>query len=225
MKISDFKGIFKQSYAKIVSIENPFDDYYVIKLASDVEWQPGEHAIFKIPGKSIEGKKWRAFSIASITEEGFILIATRTGKTISSFKEVLLNLKVGDQVSMRGPFGWFKEQTDNRDLVLVAGGVGITPIRALLKSLESSNKTIHLLYSSKDKYLFKEEIDKLDNSKIHLHYIRNRDEMSEKLKEVTKENMKAHYYVSGSMAFIKSLKSQLKVLGIKKIINDPFLGY
>ncbi|EDP68713.1 hypothetical protein CAT7_11015 [Carnobacterium sp. AT7] len=40
--------------------------------------------------KKIEGRKYRLFSAAFIPEEGVILVGTRTGKEISSFKQSLL---------------------------------------------------------------------------------------------------------------------------------------
>ena len=43
--------------------------------------------------KKIDGKKWRAFSIASTQKEDVILLGTRTGKTPSSFKKALIRLK------------------------------------------------------------------------------------------------------------------------------------
>ena len=55
MKISDLKGVFKKSEATIELIENPFEDYYIIKLktALGATWKPGEHGIYRLPEKKI----------------------------------------------------------------------------------------------------------------------------------------------------------------------------
>ncbi|MDA3847237.1 MAG: hypothetical protein PF505_11955 [Vallitaleaceae bacterium] len=40
MRMSDFKGLFKKSYAVIDSVENPYGDYYIVKVIpeTDVQW-------------------------------------------------------------------------------------------------------------------------------------------------------------------------------------------
>ena len=109
--------------------------HYTVKLKNDtgLTWVPGEHGIFTLPSKKIEGRKYRLFSIASIPEEGFILLGTRTGKEISSFKQALLTMKPNEKVALRGPFGWLKIQDETSPIVMFANGVGIALIRALLK--------------------------------------------------------------------------------------------
>ena len=89
------------------------------------------------PDAMYRGKKWRAFSVASVPEEGYILIGTRTHGNISSFKENLIGMSAGDKVKVIGPFGWLVKKDDTSPIVFIAGGVGITPVRALIKQLEN----------------------------------------------------------------------------------------
>jgi len=125
MKLSDFKGLFKKSVLTVISVKNPHGDYYEVALEpkASTRWNPGEHGIFKLPDNQVEGKKWRAFSIASIPEEGLVLIGTRIGSEISSFKKELISMKKGDKVAMTGPFGWFKMQDASTPIVMVAGAI------------------------------------------------------------------------------------------------------
>ena len=233
MKITDFKGIFKKSIATVVSINNPFQDYYEIKLkpASDLKWEAGEHGIFSLPNKKVTGKKWRAFSVASIFEENLIILGTRTGKTASSFKSALINMQPGEKVAVRGPFGWFKIQDETTPLVLIAGGVGITPIRALLKQLANDqSRLIIVIYASFDYYLFENEIQQMvnQNPKIMLVKTVSNEETNQALNDVaSRYQNQVYYYLSGSQGFIKAMKKQIKANGVKakNIINDPFLGY
>lgn len=232
MKLSDFRGLFKKLEATIESIENPYGDYYSIKLKfpSDANWIAGEHGIFTLPSNKVEGKKWRAFSIASTYKEGVMMIGTRTGENISGFKKELIGMKTGDKVSIRGPFGWFKLQDDVSPLVMFASGVGVTPIRALLKELENSSRNINVVYASNDFYLYGEEIEAIasNNPNITLHKVEKRKEVSESIEKLGKKyGNKAYYYNSGSPKAIKSVKTQLKNLGVKgsRVIDDSFLGY
>lgn len=230
MKISDFKGIFKKDKYKVLSVDNPYEDYYVVKLEAHKEWIPGEHGIFRIPDRNIEGKKWRAFSIASVPSEGYMMIGTRTGKQISSFKKALISLKQGDEISISGPFGWFKLQDKTSPLVLIASGVGITPIRALLKELEETMRSVTVIYASKDYHLFGDDIKGITdkNNNIKLIKTESRDMTQSDIEKLAKQyGNKAYYYISGAMPVIKSIKKNIKSLGVKgkRIINDPFLGY
>ena len=233
MKISDFKGLFKKSILTVESVNNTYADYYEIKLKPEagVLWTAGEHGIFTLPNNRVEGKKWRAFSVASIPEENIMIIGTRTGKEASNFKKELISMKKGDQIAIIGPFGWFKIQDESTPIVMIAGGVGITPIRALLKKLENDlSRPVDLIYSSSDYYLFEDEIQAIvaANEKITLHKTSKREETNTALAELTsKYDNSAFYYISGSRPFIGAVKKQITSTGVRRnrIINDPFFGY
>lgn len=232
-KIKYFKGITKKTTAKIDSIENPFEDYFVIKLRTEpgVTWKPGEHAIFKLPGKAIEGSDYRIFSVASIPEEGYLLLGTRTGKEPSSYKKQLITMTKGESVAMVGPFGWFLVKDNASPIVLFASGVGITPIRGLLKQLENdTSRAIEIVYAATNYYLFNEEIERItnNNAAMTLHKTRNPEETQKKLAELAKKyDNTAYYYVSGAPTVLQSTIDLLKSKGVKKkrIISDTFEGY
>ena len=76
-------------------------------------------------------------------------IATKIGDNPSSFKHHLKNLTPGDRVQLRGPFGWFKIQDQSSPIIFIAGGVGIAPIRALLKELEEQKSREINQYTNK----------------------------------------------------------------------------
>lgn len=233
MKISDFKGILKKSTLTIVSVENNYGDYYQVKMALETgfTWSPGEHGIFTLPNRQVEGKKWRAFSVASIPEEGVMIIGTRTGREPSSFKKELISMKKGEEVYIRGPFGWFKVQDSFSPIVMVAGGVGITPIRSLMKQLENdSSRPVELVYASSDYHLFGDEIQaiSLANQKITIHKTYSGEETKETLASlIDKYKGEAYYFVSGSKLFNRGIKKQIVDTGVKgnRVIRDPFVGY
>ena len=233
MKLSDLKGISKVHKLEFISATNTDKDYYEIELSKPegLKWRPGEHAIFSIPNKKINGKKWRAFSIASTPKEGKILLGTRTGENISDFKKVLFGLSKGDTVKMRGPFGWFVEQDKTTPVVMIALGVGVTPIRALLTLFEHQHdRVVDVVYSSTDVFLYKERIQEIidHNESFHISYETTLEATKESINNISlKHKSNAIYYLSGSIKAIKSVTKQLKANGVKgkQIINDPFYGY
>lgn len=233
MKLSEFTGVFKTSLATIISIKNISEDYYVIELktAPGITWKTGEHGIFTLPGKKVEGQKYRGLSIASIPSEGKLILGTRTGKTTSSYKKALFSMKPGEQIKMRGPFGGFLLQDDKTPIVLFASGVGITPFRAFLKELENNtNRPIDIVYASYQFYLFGDEIEKIvaGNKKMTLYKTVSVEETQKKMDDLTKKyKNEAFYYISGAPAVINSVKANLKTAGItdKRMISDVFMGY
>ncbi|NLB20517.1 MAG: FAD-dependent oxidoreductase [Clostridium sp.] len=233
MRISDLKGIFKTSILTIESIENEYEDYYTIKMIPEknLDWSPGEHGIFKLLSRKAKGRKWRVFSVASVPGEGFMLIGTRTGEVVSYFKKELISMEKGDILSIRGPFGWFKVQDSTSPMVMVAAGVGITPVRSIIKQLEKDrSRSIELIYTASDFHLFEDELQSitLDNNKLTIHLVYSKEETNTVLANlIAKYKDEAYYFLSGSPSFIQSIKKQIKDKGIKgkRIINDPFIGY
>lgn len=140
-------------------------------------------------------------------------------------------MKKGDEVSVMGPFGWFKIRDSFTPIIMIAGGVGITPIRALLKKLEADNsRPIELIYSSSDYFLFEDEIKNIANNNPNINFKKNtsKNETTKTLESlIEKYNSNGFYYISGSRKFIDSYKKLIKSKDIKsnRIIIDPFIGY
>ena len=233
MNLRDFKGLKNKSKLQVSGTNNEYGDYYTVKLKLNgkVSWRPGEHGIFTLPGSDVRGRKWRAFSVASVPEEGFVMIGTRTGAHASSFKEKLINLPEGEAVALRGPFGWFTKKDDTSPMVFTAGGVGITPVRAILKQIEGeTGRPVEIIHSSDDYHLFGDEIKSMaeSNAMITYHQTRSKEETQKLVLNLAKEYKNlAYYYISGSFDIIKSVRKILKKQGIKakRLVHDPFLGY
>ncbi len=86
----------------------------------------------------------RTFSIASSPEEDYLMFATRMRPT--AFKQSLRELKPGDIIEAEGPFGSFTLHNDSaKPAVFLAGGIGITPFRSMIKDAQA-RKLDHKLY-------------------------------------------------------------------------------
>jgi len=89
-----------------------------------------------------------------------------TTRAVGNVTKAMAKLRRGDLVGIRGPFGtsWPVEQARTRDVVVVAGGIGLPPLRPALYHIlahrEAYGKLV-LLYGARtpDDILFREELE------------------------------------------------------------------
>ncbi len=87
------------------------------------------------------------FSFSASPNENFLRFSI---KTAGNFTDKINGLKINTKVIIDGPLGIFtlNKATKNKFLLL-AGGIGITPIRALAETLVKTNKDMVLLYGNR----------------------------------------------------------------------------
>ncbi len=89
-----------------------------------------------------------------------------TIRGVGQVSNALLRLRKNDVVGVRGPFGsgWPMKEMAGRDVVVVAGGVGLAPLRPALYGLLSDRKRygrIALIYGSRsaEQLLFRKQLE------------------------------------------------------------------
>lgn len=235
MRLYDILGLLKNNKIKLVEKRQETSDSYLFsfQFKPELEWKAGQHGMFIFKGEKLDGGNFRPFSVASVKDENIITILTKIGNTASGFKSKLKSMEVGDVITLKGPFGGFYISDYTRPMVMVAGGVGISPMRALLKDIDKKGVAadIRLLYiDSSEEYAFREELETIekDNPNIRVHFLNNRKHLDDELLEfINAHNNNAVYFISGSPNMVKDIKNKIAVKGIKKrnIINDSFRGY
>lgn len=128
-----------------------------MSFAFDLEGQtfpfkPGQYNTVTIPNPLYQDEEGntRQFSIASSPRDPFILITTRM--RASAFKRTLAEVPLGTRVNFRGPLGSFTLPEDAvHPIVLIAGGIGITPFRSMIKHATEQRlpHTLTLIYSNR----------------------------------------------------------------------------
>jgi predicted ferric reductase len=105
------------------------------------------------------------FSFSSSSEQGSEL--SFTVKELGDFTQRVKELQPGMQVYLDGPFGAFSvdRHPHAQGFVFIAGGVGITPIMSMLRSLADRGETrpLLLIYANKDweNVIYREELEQL----------------------------------------------------------------
>jgi ferredoxin-NADP reductase len=109
----------------------------------------------------------RSYSIASAPERATVALTVQRidGGQVSPY--LTEELRVGDQVELRGPFtSYFVWRTeDGGPLLLLAGGSGLVPLMAMLRHRAATSSTVEarLLVSARsiDDVLYRDELAKL----------------------------------------------------------------
>jgi ferredoxin-NADP reductase len=102
-----------------------------------VRYAAGQYLDVRVPHASPDRRgMMRTMSLSSAPTEKLLGITTKIERTRSTFKQALLGLAPGDEVTMTDPMGDFVlPKQPGTPLIFVAGGVGITPVRSMVKWL------------------------------------------------------------------------------------------
>jgi predicted ferric reductase len=112
------------------------------------------------------------FSLSAAPNGEYLRI---TVKQMGDFTRALRHLRPGTAVILEGPYGIFTSVRRRRPrALLIAGGIGITPLRALIEEMPQRKGSLALLYRahSWDDVVFRDELDRLVAARGGvIHYI------------------------------------------------------
>jgi stearoyl-CoA 9-desaturase NADPH oxidoreductase len=176
--------LFTKARVEQITLER--EDVISLVLSPDKKWKgfiPGQFIQITMEIKGV--LYHRIFSISSalkdFQETGQIRLSIQKqhlGKVTTSIFE---DLNVGDYLNISEAMGVFTLQNvyESR-LLMIAGGVGITPILSMLKSVEDNSLSILVLYyaTSSKHHLFEKELLEISqrNKNITIHKM-NSDEV------------------------------------------------
>jgi predicted ferric reductase len=122
-----------------------------------LEASPGQFFLWRF----LDRKRWWAshpFSLSAAPDGRSLRI---TVKALGDFSSRLAEIAPGTLVLAEGPFGVFTEAARRREkIVLIAGGIGITPIRALMEDMSGDVIVIYRVVRDED-VIFREELEEL----------------------------------------------------------------
>ena len=141
---------------------------WTIKLKNEkgheVKYLPGQFGFFRFFGENVSSEK-HPFSISSggvVKEQMAVTI-----KNLGDFTSKVSNIKRGDKAIFDGPFGKFSYLNFPREkeTVLVAGGVGITPMLSMLRYMAEfdQDRKVLLVWGARTEsdLICKEEIEEI----------------------------------------------------------------
>ncbi len=219
-------------YGELINIIKHDDITYSFDFKSEEikHWNEGDASmLIFVVDDTMAGKK---FSYASLKEEGFIRFTTRIKKDASEYKSTLKNLVIGEFVRISEPTGNLKLKRDDRPIILLSNGIGITPIRSIVKSFINDQKSIpQMIQFNVDARsdIYKDEFDSFKTEVINFqsYYLSNRHSyyamLSHELKLLQRKYSENPYvYIVGSKEFVSENISRLLARGFseKELIID-----
>lgn len=117
---------------------------------------------------------WRThpFSLSAPVSNQYLRI---TVKGVGDDSRTLQGLQPGTAVAFEGPYGLFTAKRQKRPKVLlIAGGIGITPLRALIEEIRTKRDALVLIYRASrwEDIVFKDELERLMKERRGtIHYI------------------------------------------------------
>lgn len=197
--------------------------------AGDLTWQAGQYQTYVL--ESVDGtedEKKRFFTIASAPSEKEIHISTRV--TDSKFKQALNALQPGQTIETRnleGDFTW--EDSSDTPVVLVAGGIGVTPFRSMLLERHALGKPLSCTlvhYNREDAVPFRGEFEKLAavHPELNLLYIIGQPITADSILQAAPQATTQVTYLSGPEPMVDAVGEELKKRGVN-LKQDWFPGY
>jgi len=118
---------------------------------------PGQFFLWRF----LDRKRWWASHPFSLSEAPDGRSLRITVKALGDFSSRLAEIAPGTHVFAEGPFGVFTEAARRREkVVLIAGGIGITPIRALMEDMSGDVIVIYRVVRDED-VIFRDELEEL----------------------------------------------------------------
>lgn len=243
-----FAAIVAARYALTLTFKKrrtltPTTDEFVFTANAPVQFEAGQFMELNLPlqKQDMRGSR-RSFSVTSTPGEKQVTFGVKFYSPSSTFKTELRKLQEGMAVPVSNLSGDFILPKDTtKKLLLVAGGIGVTPFISQLKTALKNNekRDVVLIYAVSDAaevaYLaelgsFKARVIIVSPTKPaklpkNVAYYEAHRLTQDILQEIITDPAERLGYVSGPPTFVQVTKKSLKKLGMRKVVTDYFTGY
>lgn len=214
-----------------------------LKRPDGFTFKAGQAVYVTLPAlKDVDGKGLvRTFSIASAPDDPDLVLATRL--TDSALKRSLASLPVGSEIEIEGPYGDLTLHDDaTRPAVFLAGGIGITPFRSMIRDAAKSGRArdLILFYSNRsaEDAAFLSELEQAAGDNPGFKLVATMTDAAEWQGErgfITRDMIERHvgdiarpaFYLAGPPAMVTAMEALLKSAGVnaENIHAEEFAGY
>ena len=205
---------------------------FVWQSSQKLKFRAGQYLEWTLGHKNPDQRgNRRYFTIASSPTEDRLHLSAKFYPNSSSFKKCLLGMEMGEQIIASQLSGEFVLSEDiSQKLVFIAGGIGVTPFRSMVKFLldKEEKRDIVLLYSAKtdQDFVYKDIFDSASIFGLRTIYTIDRID-EEKIKNEVPDYKERMFYISGPHGMVTAFEDTLQKIGVKnsQIKTDFFPGY
>ncbi len=230
--------------ARLVRRFAPAEGTLAVELAPEAPFAfaPGQFARVRIPAMPEADARGdaRFLSMASAPDEETLGFAVRLGD--SAFKRALASLSPGAELELEGPLGSFVlERARGASPVFLAGGVGITPVRSIVRALARRGfpQAVQVVHANRARRLapFADEFLALAAEEPRLRYDLVLDEPEEGaargplapelVARLVPDWRGARFFVVGPPGMVQAAVRALAAMGVpdEHVIQEDFTGY
>lgn len=211
------------------------------ELAERYTYRPGQFLTLRVPGPD-EGWVARCYSLCSSPEQGpGLKITVKRVADGWGSNWICDRLRPGMSLDVLPPAGLFTPRRWDRDLLLIAGGSGITPVMSILRAaLARGSARLALLYANRDErsVIFAAELRELvaahPDRLVVLHWLESVQGLPgcAALAELVRPFAGREVFLCGPAAFMDTTCGALAELGVprerlhierfRSLTEDPF---
>ena len=217
---------------------------YVFRVNKKLKFAAGQYMEWTLPMAKADSRgNRRYFTLSSSPTEDYLMFTVREPTPSSSFKTQLDKLEEGDKMLAYQLEGSFVLPKDTgQKLALVAGGIGVTPFRSMVKYLADTGQSrdVRLFYSANEasQHAYKPLFKTAEKLGLKTLYVATKDSHEtagvhsgvidkKVIAAFTPDWRERTFYVSGPISFVQYISRTLLDMGVKKsaIKTDYFPGY
>lgn len=222
---------------QVADIKSETDNVWTVKMTPPVgektnEFLPGQFHFLTFKSSGGVPPEEHHFTISSSPANRHYV--TSTIKALGDFTSQIGSLRPGDRVRIQAPFGRFSYPLypEEKELVFLTGGIGITPLMSMLRHMRDTERTIPvtLFYANRaeEDIVFKEELDALEaDEHFRLKVVHILSHPAEgwngESGHLSKDMIQRHldspqgergYYLCGPKALVKAAEEILRDMGV-----------
>ena len=232
---------------KQANIIAPNTGEFVFEPDIPFSFKPGQYLEWTLGHDKVDNRgNRRYFTIASSPTEKDMLLGIKFYENPSSFKKALAQMNVSDTIIASQLSGDFvMPRNKKRKLVFIAGGIGITPFRSMIKYLidKREQRDIVLIYANKteEDIAYKNILDlAVRTFNLKVIYVINEQKNKtitwtgktgyidgKMILEEIKDFNERTFYISGPPSMVAGTEKVIEKLGVNnsRIITDFFPGF
>jgi len=170
-------------------------------------YKPGAHIDIHLPNGLT-----RQFSLLNpdANPESYVVAIKLDGASRGGSRYIFDELKVGHALKISAPRNNFPLVEDAEQVVLFAGGIGITPIWCMAQELAAQNRPWEIYYSCRSRadMAFLAALEKFGPEHVHLHFDDEADgKFLDLAAAIAAAPANAHFYCCGPNAMLKAFEA------------------